>query len=231
MIDLAKRLAARLPPGLQLELKRIHYARQIRAGRFASDEPEYARLGSLLPPGSVALDVGANVGHYTHRLSALAGAEGRVYAFEPVPAAFELLAANARHFPHANVTLLNLAASDRSGTVCMRVPSFPTGLPDYYDASVADADTGLQVACAPIDSLPIPGPVRLAKIDVEGHEMAVLRGMRWLLECDRPTLIVETAGSEAEEWLRELGYGAERIPGSPNVLFRAGSPCVHGIQR
>ncbi|HEX2189085.1 MAG TPA: FkbM family methyltransferase [Longimicrobiaceae bacterium] len=224
MIDLAKRVAARLPPAVQQELKRAHFALRIRAGRFDSDEPEYRRLGELVPPGGWALDVGANVGHYTRRLSELAGPRGRVFAFEPVPATFELLAANARRFPHANVTLLNVAASDRAGLVRMSVPRFETGLLDYYDAAVVPAGEappdGPAVYCVPLDSLGFPEPVRLVKVDVEGHELPALRGMRRLLERDRPALIVETAGTAVAEWLRPLGYRAEVTPGSPNQLFR-----------
>lgn len=49
-----------------------------------------------MAPGDWALDIGANVGHYTKRMSDLAGPEGRVIAFEPVPDTFAVLCANAQ---------------------------------------------------------------------------------------------------------------------------------------
>jgi hypothetical protein len=60
----------------------------------------------------------------------------------------------------------------------------------------------------------------LAKIDVEGHELPVLRGMRALLERDHPVLIVETSSQETIELLHGLGYATERLPGSSNLLCR-----------
>jgi len=66
-----KGLAARMPPTWQLELKRRRYRRQIAQGAFFSGEPEDALLDSLLGEGDWAIDVGANIGHYTKRMSDL----------------------------------------------------------------------------------------------------------------------------------------------------------------
>ena len=82
------------------------------------------------------LDIGANVGHYTLRMSELVGDSGRVVAFEPVPETFALLAANARGFAIANVSLLNVAASDSAGIAGIRIPQFDDGLTNYYQASL-----------------------------------------------------------------------------------------------
>lgn len=82
---LGKRAAARLPKWLNTELRRLHYARQIRSGRFSSDEPELALLPELVEPGDWVIDVGANVGRYTMRLSDLVGRQGRVIALESIP--------------------------------------------------------------------------------------------------------------------------------------------------
>jgi precorrin-6B methylase 2 len=121
LTTLAKRTAARLPHTLQQALKRYYFRREIRRGTFQTDEPEWALSTRWLSPGDWAIDVGANIGHYTKRFSDLVGPAGRVIAFEPVPATFELLASNAAHFGMANVTLLNLAASDATSVIGMRV--------------------------------------------------------------------------------------------------------------
>ena len=62
--------------------------------------------------------------------------------------------------------------------------------------------------------------VRLAKIDVEGHELPVLQGMRNLLERDHPVLIVETGAQDTVDLLSSLGYSTERLPGSSNLLCK-----------
>ena len=218
-----KQIAARLPKRWQAELKRLRYARQIRRGAFATDEPEYAMLPQLVRPGDWVVDVGANVGHYTKRLSELVGAQGRVLAFEPTPATFALLAANAQLFAHPNVTLFNAAVSDRSAEAGMAIPDFPSGLTNYYEAHLAPARAGgLSVLTLSLDSLGIGHRIALVKIDAEDHEASVLAGMRGLIERDRPVLIVETGLPEVAIDLASRGYAARKLPGSPNLLFQPG---------
>lgn len=217
MSTLLKRVATHFPVSVQHELRRHYYAWQIKRGHFRTEEQEFRLLESFVSPGDWAIDVGANVGHYTAKLSRLVGAAGRVLAFEPVPRTFELLTANARQFPHPNVTLMNVAISDKATTMAMDVPEVEGGA---YLAHLTDRDTGLRTLCLPLDSIPLPQRVRFVKIDAEGHEFAVLRGMSDLLRRDRPTLIVEVSSDESRAFLNERGYVMEKLPGSPNCIFR-----------
>src|SRR6266851_3049216 len=164
-LQMLKRLAALLPVSAQHELRRLYFHQQIRRRRFMTDEKEYAFLDSFLRPGDWALDIGANVGHYSMRMSELVGAAGRVIAFEPVPATFTLLAANARLFAHANVSLLNVAASDRTASVGMEIPRFPDGLTNYYQARLTGDPARLTILSVPVDALALPATVKLVKID------------------------------------------------------------------
>jgi FkbM family methyltransferase len=217
---LFKRFAKRLPERWQSELKRIHFGRQIVRGTFATSEPEYEILPQLIKPGDWVIDVGANVGHYTKRFSELVGVRGRVIAFEPVPATFALLAANARLFAHANVTLINAAVSNQSGVVGMSIPRFATGL-NYYQAHLSSTtDNALTVLSLSIDSLAISQRIALVKIDAEGHESLVLDGMQRLLSEHHPLLIVETDSKQVSANLSALGYVQEKLHHSPNVIFK-----------
>lgn len=218
-VSVLKRLSARLPATAQTELRRLYFRRQIRARRFYTDEKEYALLDRLIAAGDWVLDIGANVGHYTMRMSELAGVTGRVIACEPVPQTFALLCANARLFAHDNVSLLNVAVSDRTGACGIDLPHFTGHLVNYYQAHLTQGETGLTVLTVALDALMLP-PIKLAKIDVEGHELPVLRGMRGILERDHPTLIVETGAQETLEFLRALSYSIERLAGSSNVLCK-----------
>lgn len=132
-----KRLAARLPERWQYEMRRVHYGREVVRGTFRTPEYEYELLPHLARPGDWAIDIGANLGHYTRRLSDLVGISGRVIALEPVPTTFALLAADVQSLTNANVTLTNAAASDRLGVIGMSVPRLSTGLANYYGARVA----------------------------------------------------------------------------------------------
>ena len=178
-------------------------------------------LNSFVNPGDWVLDIGANVGHYTRRLSDLVGPSGRVIAFEPVPVTFSLLSANVQLFSHQNVTLINAAVSDKPAIAGMRVPQFSTGLVNYYDAHLSLlSDAPFSVLTLSIDSLCLPNRISLVKLDAEDHEMFVLAGIQKLIRRDRPVLIVETGNNEVVQMLTFLGYATERIGRSPNLLCK-----------
>lgn len=220
MKSFLKSLAANLPASWQREMKRRRYRNQIRRDTFKTDEPEFKILDSFLSPGDWAIDVGANIGHYTKRMSDLAAGPGRVIAFEPVGDTFSVLAANTQHFRFQNVTLLNAAASDGCGLAGISIPRFESGMTNYYEASLTQSREGLQVMTLSIDSLRLPHAIRLVKIDAEGHELSVLKGMTELLNRDKPILIVEVSSQEVHELLFEMGYSRETLPDSPNHIYR-----------
>jgi FkbM family methyltransferase len=222
MKNLLKRIAARLPKRVQLKMKRAHFGLQLRRSRFDTDEPEYALLSSFLSPGDWGIDVGANVGHYTARMSALVGKTGRVIAFEPVLDTFGILTTIVGLLPAQNVTLINAAASDAARMTGMTIPSFSTGLQNYCQARVSDDGADTQVLCVSVDSMAFPHPVRLVKIDAEGHELSVLKGMQGLLRRDHPALIIEDTSAEVPGFLENLGYVTEKIDGSSNRMYRWG---------
>ncbi len=216
-----KRLAACLPPLIQHELKCLHYRRQILTRCFKSDEPEYSVLDFLLSPGDWAIDIGANIGQYSRRFSDLVGPEGRVVAIEPVTETFSLLAANAGCFPHNNVTLLNMAASDEISMTGMNIPCFKNGLKNYYEACLCPDGGACRVMSFPIDALHIPFPVQLVKIDVEGHELAVLAGMQKTIQNYHPIIIMEKGSLQAVHFLEKFDYRCHDLDGSPNHLMMA----------
>ena len=215
-----RKLAKRLPSRWQLELKRWFYRRQILGGRFQTTEKEFLALDQMVHRGDWILDVGANVGHYTARLSALVGPEGRVIAFEPIPHTFALLASNMPYFPYPNVTLLNVALSSEPGNLRMDIPVESDGTANYYQASITEDGT-IGVLGITVDTLNLPRRVALVKIDAEGHELLVLRGMARLLDRDHPILIVEDNDPSVPEYLERFSYMVERLPGSHNLIFTA----------
>lgn len=220
MINNLKRLASCLPIKCQQELKRIRFGQQIRKGIFKSNEREFDRLNEWAASGDWVLDIGANVGHYSLRLSKIVGFTGRVIAFEPVPQTFELLSANMAHSSYQNITLLNVAVSEVTGLAGMNIPKCKdTGLDNYYQACLAKDKAGLSVLCITIDSLGIPKPVKLVKIDVEGDEISVLKGMRNLIERDHPIFIIEGRSDELVSYLESFGYSFEEAEDSPNRVF------------
>ena len=157
-----------------------------RSHRLRDHEPELRILSALVEPGSLALDIGANRALYTIRLRALARA---VHSFEPVP---ELAARLRGAFP--DVTVHELALSDETGHVVLRLPGGNTSWATIEPGNTLDKAKGtmreIQVATARLDDVPLTG-VGFVKIDVEGHELAVIAGARATLHRDRPVLLVE----------------------------------------
>ena len=103
----------------------------------------------------------------------------------------------------------------------MSIPHFENGMRNYYEASITTNGDGLQAMTLAIDSLCLPSAVQLVKIDAEGHELNVLRGMTQLLSRDKPVLIIEVSSREVDSFLEPLGYSRETLPNSPNHIYRA----------
>jgi FkbM family methyltransferase len=223
-MPMLKRIASLLPPFWQNEMKRIYFRRQIRRNQFVTTEPEREVLPSLISPGDWVIDVGANIGQYTKQFSELVGEGGRVIAFEPVPETFSILSANVKLLTFQNVTLINMAVSNKTDLATMTVPIFDYGLKNFYEARLqndanTEASDKLWVMTICLDDLHLNHRVALVKIDVEDHEQFVLLGMRELLCRDHPTLILETGLAEIDADLRGIGYLPKRLTGSPNVIF------------
>jgi FkbM family methyltransferase len=219
MLTWLKKLASRLPESVQRSLKRRYYARRIRQNRFWPGDPDGAHLTDWVGEGDWVIDVGANIGTYAWVLSNLVGASGRVICFEPVGATFATLAANVRCFKHANVTLVNAAVSREVGLVGMMLPE-RHGHEAAYFARVVPARSSQSVLALKLDGLELGDvPIKLVKIDVEGHELAVIEGMIGLIERHRPYLIIEGTDARIEELLTPLGYRGSCRPGSPNTIF------------
>jgi hypothetical protein len=67
--------------------------------------------------------------------------------------------------------------------------------------------------------LNITHSIKFVKIDVEGHEIYVLKGMENLIKRDLPVLLVEGDSSEVNNYLASLGYVGNRMQGSVNQVF------------
>lgn len=217
-----------LPPRLQRRAAKRYFFRQIENRRFDSSEVEWQRLAEWLSPGDWCIDVGANVGRYTLRMSDLVGSTGHVIAFEPLTSSFDLLTHFVTTGGYQNVTLLNAAATNLPSLIGITADFSATPEPCLFHTNTgtritaATAETGERKLGLTIDSLMLPSRIHLIKIDVEGHELQVCRGMAGIIERDHPTLIVEDHKTDTgvPEFLRSYGYDCRRLtPISRNLVF------------
>lgn len=186
------------------------------SGDYAPHVKEMLRLSAR--PGTVCLDIGANIGLYTVALAERVGTGGQVLAFEPEAHNYRLLEHNLRLNRLTNVTPFRSAVGARRGSVCLRNSTENFG---DHRVCASGQSTGEQVAMTSIDDVlaDLPArPVSVAKIDVQGFELEVLRGMRRTLERNPDMVIVlevfpaglQDAGASAAELMRELraaGFG------------------------
>jgi FkbM family methyltransferase len=149
-------------------------------------EPEVREMTRVCDPGGTALDIGANHGVYSYFM---VRHFDRVVAFEPQPACGETL----RAWAGDRVELRPIALSDRDGTGVLSVPVVDgvamTGYARLGDAA-SPGNLTMDVPVERLDDQGLSG-VSFLKIDVEGHELPVLRGGDELLARDRPVLLVE----------------------------------------
>ena len=143
-------------------------------------------------------------------------------AVEPVPRNFELLAANVAAAGCNNVRLFNVALSASTGSLGMRIPRRTDGLYNDYRAAVSNDEVAITVPAMQLDSLRVNGRVSLIKLDVEGHELQVLRGSRQTIRDFEPVVIVEGQNPHVDRFFHELGYGHAQLDGSPNRVFSPG---------
>ena len=183
-------------------------------GRYEHDAldliKDYILTSGCIDPTSCALDIGANIGNH-----ALFFAEyfKHVFAFEPNPIAHKLLEINAIS---RNITPLNYGLSNKNCKMAFRVNASNIGgskilenNSDVSDGKVIDVDVRR------LDDLIELADVNISliKIDVEGHELSVLKGAKGIIEKDEPIILFEQGideisdGSSAViDFVRSHGY-------------------------
>lgn len=160
---------------------------------------------------ATVLDIGANTGFFTLMMARQAGPGGKVLAFEAIPSTFAILQQNLDHNGVTNAKACPFAVSDREAELEFRIPRGGAPMASYYwhqDASDIDI---VKVASRPLDNFaPLQGAVvSFVKIDVEGAEGDVIRGMQGILAACRPVIFIECSDIGRQEvWstLRALDY-------------------------
>jgi FkbM family methyltransferase len=142
-----------------------------------------------LMPADVCLDIGAHIGYYTLLAARVVGFRGHVYAFEPSPHLYRRLRANVDLNRLENVTAFELAVGEEKGRSILYEPHGPnTGLATLdpiLAAKYQPRPNEVTVDVGPVTSV-VPAQdlarIRVIKIDVEWHELQVLRSLRPVFE-------------------------------------------------
>jgi len=165
-------------------------------------------ITKLLRPGDVFIDVGANIGYLSLVGAKAVDANGLVLAFEPLLENVALLIENIKTNHVQNVVVISIACDTVVGvTKIYHGPFWSVGQSSIRPVS----ESSTIVWSAPLDTLiagDISGRVRLVKIDVEGAEWNVLRGMTAILRQPSPPCVICEI---TEGFLRESNQSAKGL--------------------
>lgn len=205
--------------------------------RYRDQVFELRAIRQALRGGGAVLDVGANKGSYLYSMARWAGASP-VVAFEPQRKLAQYLVGACQRSGLNNVTVENLALSSRKGELDLFIPGDGDSPGASLEAGIADK-TACRKETVQVTTLDayaaekLRAPIRVIKIDVEGHELAVLQGALALIQRDKPLLVIECEGrhmpvgktvQEFIAWVVSLGYTATlAMPGVgelPAAQFR-----------
>lgn len=191
-------------------------ARALGIGRRGRALEYNYHLPQLLRRGDIAIDIGANLGYYTRPMADIVGAEGRVYAVEPVPVIFSVLERNVRG--RGNVSLMNYALGEEDGTIEMANDSVAEA--GYFGTGRNFVSEGkLSMQAIRFSAQMRRGSelfgalerVDFIKCDIEGYERVVIPELRPIIERHHPTVLIETDGQTREQIIEifsAMGYKA-----------------------
>ena len=157
---------------------------------FRRGEPEIHLIRHLVEPGKTALDIGCSIGIYATEMARHAG---KVLAFEANPAVAQF----ARVVAARNVEVINVALSSTSGRATLKIPRNASGSTIDELATIESGNplhsgdvASTEIEMKRLDDFQIAN-CSFIKIDVEGHEEAVLDGASVLIASQRPMLMIE----------------------------------------
>jgi len=200
-------------------------------------ESEAALLRSVLRPGDVAIEAGANIGAHTVAMAKALEGTGRVIAFEPQRLVFQLLCANLALNELYNVEARSVGLGKAPGRVRL-----PVALPgqefNFGGVALAGHDSGEAVPIETVDAMNLRS-CRLIKADVEGMEQEVLQGAEATIRRCRPILYLENDRRDHSPALLRMVmgwgyrvwwdvpplYNPNNVAGDPENIF----PAVHSL--
>jgi FkbM family methyltransferase len=205
---------------------------QVPYASGAYEPEEAAAIEALVRPGSVFVDIGANLGYFTCLAARAAGPTGRVFAFEPDRLNVRLLRRNVRANGFGNVTVIPAAVGARDGEIALYRSEINHTDHRVYDHG--DGRPSSRVRLVALDSyFPRGSRIDILKVDIQGFEGQAFAGMRRILTEQRDRLVIlteffpdglERAGSGPSELLAFFATAGLRtwfIDGTPADLASA----------
>jgi FkbM family methyltransferase len=189
-------------------------------GRFYELDIQFV-LSQVLQPGDRFVDIGANIGQLTLHGAALVTDSGCVDSFEPNPICGKRLRENLDLNGIKHVNFYGIGLSDQPGDLVLHVDAGISGLGTFAELQDDQTNSSINSFEVPVltgDEVIMQNstPVKLVKIDVEGFELRVLKGLKQSLSTWHPIVVMEfdkrwleragTSRSEVLQFMSSLGY-------------------------
>jgi len=148
------------------------------------EETEAKIMEQKISKGEIVVDVGANIGIHTLNMAKIVGKTGKVFAFEPEVTNFEILKKNIKLNNYTNIFVENKAVGEKNGIVTLYRSNHP-GMHKIENKPLHSKDE-LNVNIISLDNFfnenHMQNKIDFVKIDVEGFELNVLKGMKNILK-------------------------------------------------
>jgi FkbM family methyltransferase len=166
------------------------------------------------PHNTSALDIGANIGNHSIYFSEIFE---NIFAFEPNPRTFALLKANSEYASlKRNIRCFNFGLSDQNGRLFFKSSRFNVGASHIVSETEKNVDDSIfmvDVKCADEIEELSEKKISLIKIDIEGHELAALKGAKELIKNNKPIILFEqhaddflNGTSDVLDYLKQFNY-------------------------
>ncbi len=163
--------------------------------RYRDQRQEIATVLSALRPGDAAADIGSHKGAYVYWLRHAVGSGGKVFAFEPQASLAAYLESACAAMCWSNVWVNGCALSDHEGTATLHVPGTGTSPGASLRKPGPESTVAGRSQLCRVDTLDhvLSGEtgLKFMKIDVEGHELQVLRGAQETIARNAPVILFE----------------------------------------
>lgn len=190
--------------------------------KWDKNEKDFLRLFDIIQDDGIVLDIGANIGvmtaHFAKRLK-----KTKVFSFEPIPYNIKTIKRIVKFFKFNNVRVYEYALSDYDGSIDMILPIIDSAKKQGLSHVVTDSDneTGefFRVPVRKLDNINelvlSDRKITAIKIDVEGHELSVLKGAVELIKKNLPVIYCELwPGDQRKEmfdFMKSLSYSPKVI--------------------
>ena len=198
------------------------FEKRIKRSIKNSDEKELQLLKKIIIPETDTIDIGVYRGVYSYEMAKYSK---MVHAFEPNPIIFKDIELNLGKIIK-NINLYNFALSDKENKVLLKVPIrnknydksnyeeyFQMGRATIHEQNVMGDIETFEIKSKKLDNFTFSNRISFIKIDVEGHEMSVIKGAENTIKQYKPTLLVEIEEKHSKQkvlesinYINSLGY-------------------------